>query len=227
MLLLAVDTSGRHGGITLARGENARFEVIESASIQGGTFSAELIPQLSDLLSKNQLLPANLEGLVAVTGPGSFTGLRVGLTAMKGLAESLALPIASVTSLQVLIAASLETQRAASLPINKEGVMAVLDAGRNEVYAAIHGHGDYEELLLSVSAASELAGREKLQVIAADPALAAKFPPAKTMRYRSSEIAARLGIKKLLTGELVDVLALDANYIRKSEAEYMLKLKKG
>ena len=122
MLLLAVDTSGPQGGITLAQVFGDRVEPIESISIQGGTFSAELIPQISDLLSRHQLTAQLLQGLVAVTGPGSFTGLRVGLTAVKALAEVLRIPIAGATSLELLIAASGVETRA----------MAVLDAGQDD-----------------------------------------------------------------------------------------------
>lgn len=215
MLLLAVDTSGRQGGITLARGVGDQIEVIESASIQGGTFSAELIPQISDLLVKHQLAPRQLQGLVAVTGPGSFTGLRVGLTAVKGLAEVLRIAIATVTSLELLIAASGA----------RKGVMAVLDAGRNEVYAGIQ-NGSREEVLLSMHEAMALAKSRNLQVVAGEAHIAAKFERAQLVAHRSTEIAARIGYSKLLAGETVDVLALDANYIRRSEAEYMQRMKK-
>jgi tRNA threonylcarbamoyladenosine biosynthesis protein TsaB len=214
MLLLAVDTSGRQGGITLARGVGDQIEVIESASIQGGTFSAELIPQISDLLARYQLAPRQLQGLVAVTGPGSFTGLRVGLTAVKGLAEVLKIPIATVTSLELLIAASGA----------RKGVMAVLDAGRNEVYAGIQ-NGSHE-VLLSMDEAMALAKSRNLQVVAGEAHIAAKFERAQLVAHRSTEIAARIGYSKLLAGETVDVLALDANYIRRSEAEYMQRMKK-
>lgn len=214
MLLLAVDTSGRQGGITLARGTGGQVEVIESASIQGGTFSAELIPEISDLLRRHQLAVQQLEGLIAVTGPGSFTGLRVGLTAVKGLAEVLTVPIAGVTSLELLLSAS-----------GQQGaVVAVLDAGRREVYAAVQKH-EREEILLTITEAMALAKREHLQLVAAEPNLAAKFEGAQLVTYQSTEVAARIGYSKLLAGETVDVLALDANYIRRSEAEYMQKLK--
>ena len=215
MLILAVDTSGRQGGITLARGSAEDIEFIESASIEGGTFSAELIPQISQLLAGHNLGPPQLEGLVAVTGPGSFTGLRVGLTAIKGLAEVLKLPIATVTSLEVLIAAS-----------TRRNVMVVLDAGRGELYAAIPTEDSREELVLSLTEATELAASRQLRVIAADPVIAAKFIDAELVQYRSSEAAAGLGLKKLLAGTTVDVLALDANYVRRSEDEYMQKMKK-
>jgi len=215
MLLLAVDTSGRQGGITLARGAADQVEIIESAYIQGGTFSAELIPQISDLLSRHQLAAQQLQGLVAVTGPGSFTGLRVGLTAVKGLAEVLKIPIAAVTSLELLLAASSA----------RNGMMAVLDAGRGEVYAAIE-NGVREEMLLSLEEAISLAKSRNLQVLAAEPNIATKFDQSKLVTYRSTEIAARIGYSKLCAGETVDVLALDANYIRRSEAEYMQKMRK-
>jgi len=215
MLLLAVDTSGRQGGITLARGNGNQVEMIESASIQGGTFSAELIPQISDLLRRHQFAPGHLQGLVAVTGPGSFTGLRVGLTAVKGLAEVLGIPIANVTSLELLLKAS----------GTEEASMAVLDAGRGEVYAAVRNE-TREEMLLSLDEALALAKSRDLQVLTAEPNITAKFDQAKLVTYRSTEVAAKVGYAKLLAGETVDVLALDANYIRRSDAEYMQKMKK-
>ncbi|HVH89212.1 MAG TPA: tRNA (adenosine(37)-N6)-threonylcarbamoyltransferase complex dimerization subunit type 1 TsaB [Terriglobales bacterium] len=215
MLLLALDTSGRQGGVTLARGHDG-LEIIESVPIQGGTFSAELIPQISDLLKKHAYTPQQLEGLVAVTGPGSFTGLRVGLTAVKGLAEVLHIPIAAVTSLEVLLAASGA----------QEAAMAVLDAGRGEVYTAVLRDGRREELLLTAAEATAMAHSNHFRIVAAEASTAAKFANAQVISYCSSEIAATLGFRKLRAGDTVDVLALDANYIRKSEAEYMQKLKK-
>lgn len=215
MLLLALDTSGSQGGITLARGSGDQVGIVESASIQGGTFSAELIPQISDLLRRRELTSRDLQGLVAVTGPGSFTGLRVGLTAVKGLAEVLNIPIAAVTSLELLLTASGA----------QKGVMAVLDAGRGEVYAAVQNMAR-EEMLVTVKEAVEMARTDNLQVIVAEPGLTGKFDGVQLVRYRSTEIAAKIGYSKLLAGETVDVLALDANYIRRSEAEYMQKMKK-
>lgn len=210
MLVLAVDTSGRHGGITLARGDAEQFEIIESAAIEGGTFSAELIPQISALLEKHNFKAEDLQGLIAVTGPGSFTGLRVGLTAAKGLAEVLKIPIATATSLELLIAASNVG----------DNVLALLDAGRGEVYAAQQLGVGRKETLLSVSEAVDRAKKERAQVIVREHDLAGKFENSRLVSYQSSEVAARIGIEKLFRGDTVDVLALDANYIRKSEAEY-------
>lgn len=215
MLLLAIDTSGRQGGVTLARCDK-QVEIIESAPIQGGTFSAELIPQIADLLAKHQYSPKHLQALVAVTGPGSFTGLRVGLTAVKGLAEVLKLPVATVTSLEVLLAAAGA----------QENMMAILDAGRGEVYAAVQTVGNREESLITAAEAAALANSKRLRVVAAEASTASKFPKADVVEYCSPEIAARLGFEKLRAGNTVDVLALDANYIRRSEAEYMHRMKR-
>lgn len=213
MLLLAIDTSGRQGGVTLARGADD-LKIIESVPIRGGTFSSELIPQISDLLNQHGYTPQQLEGLAATTGPGSFTGLRVGLTAVKGLAEVLQIPIAAVTSLEVLLAAA---------EMNEDAI-AVLDAGRGEVYAALQTNGMREEFLLSAPEAAAMAQSRKLNLVAAEASTAAKFVDARLIHFSSSEVAARIGFRKLQAGDTIDVLALDANYIRKSEAEYIQKM---
>src|SRR5260370_16406972 len=93
MLILSIDTSGQSGGITLAEGDGGSFRVIESATIAGGTFSAQLIPTLAMLLKKHGHGVEDLDGFAAVSGPGSFTGLRRGLGARKRLAENLHRPI--------------------------------------------------------------------------------------------------------------------------------------
>jgi len=216
MLLLAIDTSGKQGGVALARDGSSGVEIVESVPIVGGTFSAELIPQIAELLSKHGFTPQSLTGLVAVTGPGSFTGIRVGLTAVKGLAEVLSIPIAAVTSLELLLSCSEEPNR----------TMAVIDAGRNEVYAAIYKGSAREERLLTIEGAAGLAQASGLRVVASDANIAGKFSEANVVSYRSSEIAAKLGACKLKAGDTIDVLALDANYIRKSEAEYMQKMRR-
>jgi len=215
MLLLSIDTSGRQGGIALGRGDNY-VEIIQSTPIQGGTFSAELIPQIAELLAKCGHTANQLDALVAVTGPGSFTGLRVGLTAVKGLAEVLRIPIAAVTALEILLAAAGTAGSA----------MAVLDAGRGELYVATENNRKREEALLTAAEAVTMAHSKRLRVVAAEANVASKFPEADVIQYCSSEVAARVGFEKLRTGNTVDVLSLDANYIRKSEAEYMQKLKK-
>jgi tRNA threonylcarbamoyladenosine biosynthesis protein TsaB len=107
MLLLSVDTSGKQGSIALAQcGLNGTCEVIEAAPLPGGTFSAQLVPQIAALLGKHGFGKADIGAFAVVSGPGSFTGLRVGLAAIKALAEVLAKPIAAMSLLEVVNACS-------------------------------------------------------------------------------------------------------------------------
>jgi tRNA threonylcarbamoyl adenosine modification protein YeaZ len=127
MLILAIDTSGQSGGITLAEADKGPFRVIESAAIAGGTFSAQLIPTLAALLKKHGYGVKDLGGFAAASGPGSFTGLRVGLSAIKGLAETLRKPIATVSVLEAL----------ASMAARDGKIAAAMDAGK-EVFLGIY-----------------------------------------------------------------------------------------
>ena len=104
MLLLVTDTSGKNGTVALARaGEHDRHgvEAIEVVPLAGGMFSAQLVPQIAALLQKHGFIKSDLDGFVVVSGPGSFTGLRVGLAAVKALAEILQKPIVPVSLLEL------------------------------------------------------------------------------------------------------------------------------
>src|SRR5438445_1935414 len=137
MLLLAADTSGKHGSIALARlpqqstshQNSKQIEVIETVPLAGGTFSAQLVPQIAALLAKHSFHKEDIGAFAVASGPGSFTGLRVGLAAVKALAEVLSKPVAAVSRLEALASASK----------SQGNVIAALDAGRGEVYA-----GQYE-----------------------------------------------------------------------------------
>src|SRR5215469_13497086 len=102
MIVLAVDTSGRHGSVAVCRGDAASFEVLGLTSLEGGTYSARLIPAISDLLQSAGLTKSLIDGLVVVDGPGSFTGIRVGLSTVKALCEILQKPLAVVSMLEAL-----------------------------------------------------------------------------------------------------------------------------
>jgi len=224
MLLLVTDTSGKHGSVALARaGESAKpdeVNVIESVPLVGGTFSAQLVPQISALLTKHQFHQADIGAFVVVSGPGSFTGLRVGLAAIKALAEILRKPIVPVSLLEVMASAS-----------GKSGdVLALLDAGRGEVYA-----GEYEVAGGAARLIEErLLTREELPaaaqgrgMITPDESLAANVRQAglaaDQVPYPDSEGIARLGWHKLRAGETVTPEQLEANYIRRSDAEIFAK----
>ena len=127
MLLLITDTSGRNGFVALVRAsenEENQIQVIEKAALAGGTFSAQLVPQIAGLIAKHGFSKSDIGAFIVASGPGSFTGLRVGLAAIKALAEILHKPIVPVSLLEAVAVASGARGK----------VLAVLDAGRGEIY---------------------------------------------------------------------------------------------
>src|SRR2546428_5185122 len=126
MLLLAIDTSGKHGSIALARCEpDGACDALEVVALAGGTFSAQLVPQIAALLTKHNFNKQQIDAFAVASGPGSFTGLRVGLAAIKALAEVLAKPIAAVSLLEAVAMAGGVAG----------AVIAEPDAGGKENYA--------------------------------------------------------------------------------------------
>jgi tRNA threonylcarbamoyladenosine biosynthesis protein TsaB len=226
MLILGIDTSGKSGGTTLAEGSDHSFRFLESSPITGGTFSAQLVPAIASLLAKHGFAAKDIGGLAVASGPGSFTGLRVGLSAVKGLAEALGTPIATVSLLEALACSSGMPGRLA----------AALDAGRSEVFfglyqvsAAGEASNFYERLLSQPEFLHELNNADLQSAITSDASLVHLAAAANSnVKIRGterpgSEMIARLGLKKLLAGETVAVETLDANYIRRSDAEIFSK----
>jgi tRNA threonylcarbamoyladenosine biosynthesis protein TsaB len=223
MLILAIDTSGQSGGITLAEADKGSFRVIESAAIAGGTFSAQLIPTLAALLKKHGYGVKDLGGFAAASGPGSFTGLRVGLSAIKGLAETLHKPIATVSVLEAL----------ASLADREGKIAAAMDAGRKEVFLGLYEKSAgqlskrREELLTQPDFLATLSTERPAVIITSDAGIAelvaASHSSVVVVTPPGSEVIARIGAGKLLAGEAVSVEALDANYLRRSDAEIFFK----
>ncbi len=223
MLLLAIDTSGKQGSIALVRagersGNDDDVDVIEIAPLVGGTFSAQLIPQISDLLPTNGFTRSDIGAFAVAAGPGSFTGLRIGLAAVKALAEVFGKAIAPVSLLEVCVFAS-----------GAQGkIMAALDAGRSDVYVgeyeipAVPGQGPREliltrsEFLVQAkgwtvvtpnSGLAEAGGTGGLTVLTLEPISAADV--------------ARLGWRKIRSGDTVTPEQLEANYIRRTDAEML------
>lgn len=96
--LLGVDTSGRWAGLALTRGEDLVAELVWRTGLR---HTAELFPNLERLLAIGGCGRTDLAGLVVCTGPGTFNGLRAGVSAVKGLAFALGLPVIGVSSFAV------------------------------------------------------------------------------------------------------------------------------
>jgi tRNA threonylcarbamoyladenosine biosynthesis protein TsaB len=126
MKLLAVESATLSGGAAILDGDRVLGEITLNIAI---THSERLLAAVDRLLADCGLAPADLEGLAVSVGPGSFTGLRVGLATVKGLAMALDLPIAPVPTLDAL---------AARLPFADAPVCPILDARKNEVYLSLY-----------------------------------------------------------------------------------------
>ena len=225
MLLLAIDTSGKQGSIALARagersGDGDDVDVIEIAPLAGGTFSAQLIPQISDLLSRNGFMKTAIGAFAVASGPGSFTGLRIGLAAVKALAEVLEKPIAAVSLLEVCAVTS-----------GAQGkIMATLDAGRGDVYVGEYenpgasGQVAREQIMTRTEFLAQAKGWTVVtpDAVVAEPASAAGLPVS-TLPPISADAVARLGWRKIQSGEVVSPEQLEANYIRRTDAEMLEK----
>jgi len=224
-LLLAVDTSGKNGSLALARVTpgQSEIDVLEIVPLAGGAFSAQLVPQIAAVLEKHGYGKSDLGVFAVANGPGSFTGLRVGLAAIKALAEALRKPIAAISLLEAVACSGAARGR----------VLAALDALRGDVYVGdyelgpqvlMHAHMHSERLLSREEFVAEAKGK---LVVTPDAALAETVRAAgievDLIEYPNSGVIARLGWEHLQRGETVRSEDLEANYIRHSDAEIFSK----
>jgi tRNA threonylcarbamoyladenosine biosynthesis protein TsaB len=219
MLLLSANTSDKQGSIALARtGEPpaADIEVIELVLLSSGAFSDQLVPNIASLLTRHGFGKTDIGAFAVAAGPGSFTGLRVGLAAIKALAEILNRPIASVSLLEVLAVNS-----------GLQGtVLAALDAGRGEVYAGEYQiAGDSSRLVREELLTKEdfLHEAKKANLVTSDAGLGESARsaglPVSLLEATNAGTIVNLAWRKIQRSETVSPAQLEANYIRRSDAE--------
>ena len=217
-MLIAVDTATRTASLALYD-EDHGWVLGEESWYSANNHTVELMPRLARLLAQQGLSPVDLTGLVASLGPGSFTGLRIGLGVVKGLALARNLPVVGVPTLDV-VAQPHKDQR---LPI-----WAVLHAGRGRVcvahYARDKGRwrrrGDYQlttlpQLCEQMSEPALFCGeidhkdgdllRERLGLLATVASPAASL--------RRAAYLAELGWERLRRGSTDDVASLSPIYL--------------
>jgi tRNA threonylcarbamoyladenosine biosynthesis protein TsaB len=215
MRVLAVETSTLSGGAALLDGERVVGEYTLDVRV---THSERLMAAIDQLLSDTGWTARDLEGLAVTVGPGSFTGLRVGLSTVKGLALALAIPIAAVPTLDAM---------AAMLPYAALPVCPVLDARKREVYASLYRwdglgmrrHWDY----LAIGP-DDLARRlDEPVIVVGDAAETISSPFAHRVepprRGPAPAVVGALGRARLALGDTVLASELVPIYLRPSEAE--------
>jgi len=234
MNILAIDTSSRTGSVALLRDDQV-FAAVSSAD--EGPHSQRLFRDVDLVLRESGVPPPQVDVYAVATGPGSFTGVRVGVTAVKAWAEVYSKPVAAVSALEAM---------AAQAPPGETLVAGVADAHRGQFFAGLYERdGDAlrrrgDDVVLSpaecldyllqqaagarfaicttapdqVRAALEAAAHHNaalagVRVEQADPALA--------------PLIGRLGLLRARQGRLTDALSLDAHYVRRSDAELLWK----
>ena len=211
-LMLSIDTCGPSGSVALGRLAGRDLELLGQIELAGRTYSATLVSAVAELLRSNGVTLKELGGIVAVSGPGSFTGVRVGLSAVKGLAEGAQIPVVAISRLMVL-------SRKAGVP------SCALDAHRDEVFLRL------EEM--DQTPRESLAGVRELAAIQPAPVrvaacdgraaelLANAWPATQIVRCDGplASDALRLGESRLIAGFHEELALLDGNYLRRSDAE--------
>ncbi|MGZ4813054.1 MAG: tRNA (adenosine(37)-N6)-threonylcarbamoyltransferase complex dimerization subunit type 1 TsaB [Terriglobales bacterium] len=236
MLILSIDTAGASGSVALCKcGAAGRdCELLEIVSLAGRTYSAQLMPQISALLARHNFDKSAIDGYVAASGPGSFTGLRVGLSTVKALAEITQKPIAAVSLLEAMAWAGVDRGCLQSNSHSDLPVIAALDAMRGEVYV-----GEYvivenalpklqREVLMPLQEfAAEMQVAPNMPVVTTDASIATALrergAEVRVAPRPQSDVIARLGAMKIAAGHVTSPEALDANYIRRSDAEIFNK----
>jgi tRNA threonylcarbamoyladenosine biosynthesis protein TsaB len=212
-LILAVDTTNESGSLALLRGE----ELVEEMPLHAPRgFAQVLYGHLAELLERHGLKPGDIDCFAAASGPGSFTGVRVGLACVKGLAEATGRPAVGISNLRAI--ASFGTARLRA---------AVLDAHRGEVYGAVYDGESrvvMPEVVTRFDAWMETLPEGELEFVVSSftPVLSGTRFDGAPVLVAPRELAgaiARLASRE----EARDPVALDANYVRRSDAELLWK----
>ena len=211
-MFLLLDTCGTTGLVAL--GDAVGVSVQERLPARGA--AETLLPAVARVLAAGGVGLTQLAGVGVVHGPGSFTGVRVGLAAAKGLCEAGSLPMVAVSRLAVLAAGD-------------GPVLALLDAGRGEFYAGLYRGGEevLERLLRRVevlAAAAELGAGG--MVVSPDAGVRESLAGELAVEpVEAPDAAALLALvlARAGRGHWSDVALIDANYLRRPDAELALE----
>lgn len=204
-MLLAIDTCGPSGSIALARLYGDALDVIAETPLAGKTYSASLVPAIGEMLADHRTAVADLAAIIVTKGPGSFTGIRIGLSTAKGLAEAHGIPIVAVSRLAVL-ALTARTHSAA------------LDASRHEFYLGSYGE-NHREALIDREAFEREAAALGPNLACCEAVVHHLAPAAILAAPPTAADALRFTLDRLRARDFDDPLTLDGNYLRRSDAE--------
>jgi tRNA threonylcarbamoyladenosine biosynthesis protein TsaB len=214
--ILSIDTTSEHGSLAVI--ENGEI-VGELAMHSTEGFGHLLFGHINVLLVAHGWLLTEVDAFAAAAGPGSFTGIRVGLAAVKGLGAALGRPVVAVSSLQAVAWHG-------SAPIRA----ALIDARRDEVYGAVYSASLQPvrpEVVTALTHWLETLPGEGVELVSADAgrlisALAGtsylRLPVTQAPRALAGAVGS-IASMRLAEGAASDPAAIEANYVRRSDAE--------
>ena len=228
MKILGVDSSAKTASVSIVEGGKVLSMLYSNT---GFTHSQTLMPMIKSALDITALAPADIDAFAVSVGPGSFTGIRIGIAAIKGIAQPLSKPTIAVSTLE-----------AAAYPLREYDCTAVsvMDARREQVYEAIFDCSENKLLRLSNDSANSINDLfEKIKNIkkpiyligdGADICFAAlneRISDIKTapeqIKYQRADSVALLALEKYKNGEFLSAENLNPFYLRSSQAEQSLK----
>lgn len=222
MHVLAVDTATEVCGVALV----SETGILSQALLdQGLTHAKVLMTAVQNVLSQGGMTVSSLDGLVVTRGPGSFTGLRIGISTIKGLAAATGIPIVGVSSLAVL---------AHQAPVDARRVCPMIDARRREVYWSCYERNESELIRVdeeTAGSAGNVAGKMASgclfigngaqlyrQVIEQRSPKPVRFAE-EADHVLQPAVVARMGLSRLIAGEIDELDTFAPVYLRKSDAE--------
>jgi tRNA threonylcarbamoyladenosine biosynthesis protein TsaB len=234
MLILAVDTSTRTGSAALLRDNEILAEV---SGYEETPYSTRLFRDIAVLQDRTNFRVDQIDLFAVAAGPGSFTGLRVGLTAVKAWAEVHEKPIAAISGLEAIAAESLPGQTTGTS--NAQYIAPFLDARRGQLFGAIYRRIsgevtrlvlDSDESILSIDEFLQMVKEESaqsIQLVSPTPEVLPLDRVREILQDASilqvsaalAPAIGRLGFERAMRGDVVDSMRLDANYVRRSDAE--------
>lgn len=222
MKILAFDTSATVATVALCDNERLLAEYTVN---NGNTHSETLLPMIESLLGHFSMSVSDVDLFAVSSGPGSFTGVRIGAATLKGLAFASDKPCVGVSTLEAI---------AENLSVCKGLICPVMNARRSQVYTALfRSDGQTLERLMPDSAMSISELDEKLSAFG-EPvyfsgdgydvtlgalSLTEALPTPDRLRHQSAYSVSRVAYAQYLRGKYTDDLSLKVNYLRPSQAE--------
>jgi tRNA threonylcarbamoyladenosine biosynthesis protein TsaB len=235
MLILAIDTSTRTGSVALLRDD---VVLAELSGYEETPYSSRLFSDLDLLKVDGQFELSQIDVFAVASGPGSFTGLRIGLTAVKAWAEVYGKPIAAISGLEAIAAQSKAIGK--DLPAKNQILAPFFDARRGQLFGSLYrstpGNAGAlelvsEESILTSEEFMDLVkgslGSGQVTIVSPVPELFPMSLMQESLQGVRMEVVSpvlaptvgRLGFDRAKRGDLLDPLRLDANYVRRSDAE--------